>query len=143
MFASASNEQVLTKGQEYLKTLFDEDHVHYLRLDDSFMNEKDGKFVVVQSSQCFGGQYLQFLSDPQQESSTVPNVREVLRLGNVLYIIDVDHLKRLGQIYVVVRPTGLDERAGSHPDGFGERSQYLIKAYQTDDVDAKTLKYRP
>lgn len=87
--------------------MFDEDHVHYLRLDDSFKSGKDGRYIVVQTSQCFGGQYIQFQSDPQQESSAVPNVREVTRQGNILHIMDVEDLKRLEQIYVVVRPTGL------------------------------------
>lgn len=131
--ASAAGEQILSKDQQYMKTLFEEESVHYLKLGSAFKEAHARQYTVLEYSYCFGKINTAFVEDPLTDPKEIEPFSTFELYGKHQAAFKTSEI-RDRNFYIVVEAVSASNGV-DHRDGAGARSQYLIEGRQISNLD--------
>jgi hypothetical protein len=115
-----------------MKTLFEEESVHYLKLGSTFKEAHARQYTVVEYSYCFGKIDTAFIVDPLTDAKEVEPFSTFELNGKHQAAFKTSDI-RDKNFYIVVETVSGSK--ANHRDGAGARSQYLIEGRQISNLD--------
>lgn len=111
---------MLVPGQEYLKTLFEGELVHFYRMDKTFLQSTQAAYTVVEVQNCIGTVDWTALSNLDDETSTVtPEKVDYISGAHVLMFRNP--IKEDALYLMVEGSSTTDQSKLRYADGYGSR----------------------